>query len=243
MQMNHSNTRSTTADSELSVKQDILRRSPFAPLTGSSRGAVLELARVDRFPRHQRLTEQGEPSQTLFLLGAGRVKIERVAGEHVVPLGHRGPGQLVGETACTGSIIAMDTASVVDEVEAVTLPLDAFLGLLVADPQVRSAMTAALAQQHLATEDRLASLLLQGVEARLVGFLLDAVQRWGKQHSGGETITASFTHADVALLIGSTRETVTLLLGKLKRSGLIAFDRRRVIIPDRGALATHGASA
>ncbi len=51
-----------------------------------------------------------------------------------------------------------------------------------------------------------------------------------------QVIAAPFTHADIALLIGSTRETVTLLLGKLKRSGLIAFERRRVVIRDRAAL-------
>lgn len=243
MQIDQSKPRSTTTDSELPLKQEIIRRSPFGALTGASRSAIHDLARVDHFPKHQRLTEQGAPPDRLFLLGSGRVKIERIAGDHIVPLGHRGPGQIVGEAACAGSLTSMDTASVVDEIEAVTLAIDPFLSLLLADPQVRAAMTAALAQQHLATEDRLASLLLHGVEARLVSFLLDAVQRWGKRHAGGETITASFTHADVALLIGSTRETVTLLLGKLKRSGLIAFDRRRVIIPDRGALASHGASA
>ncbi len=235
--------RSGATDPELTLKQDIVRRSPFATLMGASRTAILELARLDRFRRQHRLLSQGEPSQALFLLGAGRVKVERVTGERIFPLGHRGPGQLIGESACAGVTTATESASVVDEVEAVTLPLDGLQRLLLADPQVRFAMTTALAQQHHATEDRLASLLLDGVEARLVGFLLDAVQRWGKRHSGGETITASFTHADVAVLIGSTRETVTLLLGKLKRSGLIAFDRRRVIIPDRGALASHGASA
>lgn len=229
-------------DPELTLKQDILRRSPFSTLMGESRTAVLDLAQLDRFPRQHRLIEQGEPSRSLFLLGAGRVKVERVTGDRIFPLGHRGPGQIIGESACAGAVTATESASVVDDVEAVTLPLEALNGLLLVDPQVRFAMTTALAQQHHATEDRLASLLLNGVEARLVGFLLDAVQRWGKRHASGETITASFTHADVALLIGSTRETVTLLLGKLKRSGLIAFDRRRVIIPDRAALASHGAS-
>ena len=37
---------------------------------------------------------------------------------------------------------------------------------------------------------------------------------------------------EIALLIGSTRETVTLVLGKLKREGLIAFERRRIILRD-----------
>jgi CRP-like cAMP-binding protein len=43
-------------------------------------------------------------------------------------------------------------------------------------------------------------------------------------------ISAPFTHAEIALLIGSTRETVTLVLGKLKREGLVGFDRRRIIL-------------
>ena len=34
----------------------------------------------------------------------------------------------------------------------------------------------------------------------------------------------------------ATRETVTLLLGKLRREGMIELDRRRVVIRDRKAL-------
>lgn len=177
MEMDRPTTRLTASDSELPLKLEIVRRSPFATLTGASRAAVLDLGRLDRFPRHHRLTEQGQAPQTLLLLGSGRVKVERITGDRVFPLGHRGPGQIIGEGACAGIPVAMESASVVDDVEAVTLPLDPFLHLISIDPQVRFAMTAALAQQFRATEDRLASLLLQGVEARLVGFLLDAVQR------------------------------------------------------------------
>jgi CRP-like cAMP-binding protein len=98
------------------------------------------------------------------------------------------------------------------------------------------AMAAALVDRHRSTEERLESLLLHGVEARLVDFLFGAHRRWAAEHVSGELIAAPFTHADIALLIGSTRETVTLLLGKLKRAGLIQFDRRRIVIRDRAGL-------
>ncbi len=58
----------------------------------------------------------------------------------------------------------------------------------------------------------------------------------GRAVHQGQLIRAAFTHADVAVLIGSTRETVTLLLGKLRRNGLLAFERRRVVIRDRAGL-------
>jgi CRP-like cAMP-binding protein len=94
-----------------------------------------------------------------------------------------------------------------------------------------------------AAEDRLASLLLRGVEARLSEFLLLAARRWGTPHPSGELVSAPFTHAEMAAVIGSTRETVTLLLGKLRREGLIEIERRRVILRSRDVLERRAVEA
>jgi CRP/FNR family transcriptional regulator, cyclic AMP receptor protein len=230
------------SNAEPSGKQEILHASPFADLPGPSREAVLDLGRLERVPRRHRLAEQGEPPRGLFLIGTGRVKVERFTDARAFPLGHRGPGQLVGETAVAGAPGSTETATVLDDVEGLSLPIAGFRKLLAYDAAVRAAMAAALVHIHQDTEARLVGLLLHGVETRLVRFLLDAGARWGRPHEGGELISAPFTHADMAILIGSTRETVTLLLGKLKRDGLISFDRRRVVMRDRAALEGHAAS-
>jgi CRP/FNR family transcriptional regulator, cyclic AMP receptor protein len=236
MDTDRANGRAASSEGEGAGKQEILRISPFSELPGPSRDALLDLGRLERLPRRHRIAEQGEPPKSLVLIGAGRVKLERVTAARALPLGHRGPGQMVGETAVTGAQGATESAIVLDEVEALTIPIGAFRKLLAADAPVRTAMTAALVNLHRSTEERLVSLLLYGVEARLVSFLLDSCARWGQPHPAGQVIAAPFTHADIALLIGSTRETVTLLLGRLKRSGFIAFERRRVVIRDRAAL-------
>ncbi|HLM74182.1 MAG TPA: helix-turn-helix domain-containing protein, partial [Polyangiaceae bacterium] len=80
-------------------------------------------------------------------------------------------------------------------------------------------------------------------EARLIDFLLASVKRWGEPHASGRVISAPFTHADIALLVGSTRETVTLVLGKLKRAGLIELEKRRIVVRDGEALSRHAAAA
>jgi CRP/FNR family cyclic AMP-dependent transcriptional regulator len=220
-------------------KHEILRRSFFADLAPPSRDALLDLSQLERLPRRFPIAEQGEAPQRFVLLGSGRVKIERMRGERALSLGHRGPGQMVGETAVAAAGPATESASVVDEVEALVVPVAGLRKLLAADAPLRAAMACAIVQQHQSLEARLTALLLHGVEARLCAFLLDAVRRWGTSgpaHDGGELIAAPFTHAEIALLIGSTRETVTLLLGKLRRDGLIAFDRRRVVVRDEAAL-------
>ncbi|WP_437599948.1 helix-turn-helix domain-containing protein [Sorangium sp. So ce590] len=48
--------------------------------------------------------------------------------------------------------------------------------------------------------------------------------------------------SEIARRIGSTREAVPLLLGKLKRAGLISFDRRRIVIRDGAHLAARAAA-
>jgi hypothetical protein len=100
-------------------------------------------------------------------------------------------------------------------------------------------MATAIVQQRRETERRLELLLLHDVETRLIAFLLDAATRWGQPHPSGQLISSCFTHADIAQLIGSTRETVTLLLNRLRRAECINFDRRRVIIVNRDRLEEH----
>ena len=244
MDMERSSARAASPVPETAAtsKQHIFARSPFADVSAESRDALLGLATVEQLPRRHAITTQGEPTRSLLLIGSGRVKIERMREDRAVPLGHRGPGHLIGETALSGVVAATESASVVDDVEALSIPIATLRQTLAADARLRAAVASAIVRQHHELEVRLVGLLLHGVETRLAAFLLDAAGRWGRPHPEGELLTAPFTHAEIAQLIGSTRETVTLVLGKLKREGLLAFDHRRVIIRDRAALAQRAAA-
>ena len=215
---------------------EILERSSLRALPEPTRRALLDGGRVERLPRRQKITQQGEPASALFLLGKGRVKLERARSGHVFPLGHRGPGDLVGEATLMDAV-ALEHAIVADEIEALVIPATFVRRLTTTDTSVQAVVAQALLEGQRAAEDRLASLLLRSVRARLVEVLLDGLDRWGEPHAAGTALSAPFTHADLASLIGSTRETVTLELGKLRRAKLIELDRRRIVIRDRDALA------
>jgi CRP-like cAMP-binding protein len=219
----------------------ILEASVFAAVPASARDALLGLGKLERLPRRHRIAHQGEAARAFALIGSGRVKLERIRDGRAFPVAHRGPGEMVGETAILSGGAAAENAIVADEVEALLFALGPFRKLLAIESELRAAMMLALVAQRRAAETRLEALLLHGVEARVAEFLLQSLSRWGRAHPLGELIEAPFTHADIALLVGSTRETVTLLLGKLKRASLIDFERRRVVIRDRDALARHAA--
>ncbi|NUQ72393.1 MAG: Crp/Fnr family transcriptional regulator [Polyangiaceae bacterium] len=227
----------------LTMKERLIDASLFRELEGDGRHALLELGVLERIPRRTRVAQQGEPAKNLLVIGSGRVKLERANGDRLFAIDHRGPGETVGETALAGNAHMTESAVVLDDAEVLCLPLSGLRKLVANDDSIRKVMLGILASTRLAAEQRLESLLLHGVEARLVDFLLASMKRWGEPHPAGQVISAPFTHADIALLVGSTRETVTLVLGKLKRAGLIDLEKRRIVVRDEDALNRHAVTA
>jgi CRP-like cAMP-binding protein len=121
-------------------------------------------------------------------------------------------------------------------VEALRLPVRTLRGMVAERPDLAVRLLAVFGEHKLAVEQRLEALLTRPVESRVAEFLVDAAERHGVPESRGYLIGVKFTHAEISSFVGSTRETVTLILGDLKRRGLIEFDHRRVVVHDSEAL-------
>ncbi|MBE9003533.1 helix-turn-helix domain-containing protein [Fortiea sp. LEGE XX443] len=70
----------------------------------------------------------------------------------------------------------------------------------------------------------------QLVEDRLHYLLELLKQEVGESIEGGTRLSVRFTHEDIASACGTTRVTITRLLGKLQQQGLITFDSKKHII-------------
>jgi Mn-dependent DtxR family transcriptional regulator len=67
--------------------------------------------------------------------------------------------------------------------------------------------------------------------------LLELAEDYGKQNGTEIDLTIKLSHQDLASIIGSTRETVTVTLGQLQAEGLIKVGRRRISLADTNRLA------
>lgn len=68
---------------------------------------------------------------------------------------------------------------------------------------------------------------------RLASFLKLLVEEYGSLEGQSYCLPYTLTHAQIGSAIGSTRVTVTRLMGKLRRQGLISIDKDNCIcIPD-----------
>ena len=86
-------------------------------------------------------------------------------------------------------------------------------------------------------------LAFREVPARLARFLLGLVDRRGQPHPQGWLIPLELGTEDIASLLGSTRQTVSLLLNQWVRDGILARPgRRQLLVLSRQALADLSAS-
>ena len=204
----------------------------------ATREAVAAAATSEVVPGGTAIFEQDVPVDALVSLGSrGRARLERVMSGGIIPLGYRGTGDLLGESCLGGHEVRTERAVAMEEVEVIRVPLALARELLDTDPGLRHAAVNVLLARQREVEDRIESMLFRNVEGRLAEFLIAAADRWGVPTPRGVLISAPLTHFEIAQVIGSTRETVTLTLGALRREGILDVAGRRLILCDRAALA------
>ncbi len=76
-------------------------------------------------------------------------------------------------------------------------------------------------------------------EERLLDFIYDLANRNGVRIGCFEVmIKNTLKHKDIADIIGTTRQTVTTILNRLKKNNLIYFDSRKILIRDSSKIKT-----
>jgi CRP-like cAMP-binding protein len=221
--------------------QRALKLSPlFERASRASRDVAAAAGELEVVPGGTAVVRQGEQPAALVVIGRGRARLERVASDgRMVPLGYRGSGDILGESCLGHAPAHTENGIAMEEMEYASIPLDIVDTLLAEDAGLGPAALALLLARQRETEDRIESLLFRNVEGRLAEFLLKAADRWGVPTPKGMLISAPITHLEIAQSIGSTRETVTLTLGSLRREGLLDVAGRRLIVRDRDALSAR----
>jgi CRP/FNR family transcriptional regulator, cyclic AMP receptor protein len=209
----------------------------FKAASATTLETALSAASLDAVPRGKPIVQQGSMAHALALLARGRARVERslLSGD-VLPLGYRGAGDVAGESALVGTENYTENVVAMDDSDVVRIPMSAMNAILRSDVAIAQALVTVMLQRQLESEERLTSLLFRPVEGRVAEFLLHAANRWGVQDARGTLISAPITHLEIAKTIGSTRETVTVTLGVLRRDGLLVAAGRRLIVVDRDAL-------
>lgn len=198
----------------------------------------MELARGDYlyFP--------GDPPRSVFLVRSGTMRLGRIldaGGERTLDLA--GPGELVGEGAVFGEAQRLGFAQAVGPARVSPLPAPIVEAALRRSPELAGALARLVAERARRLEARLVESACADCRRRLASVLLEVAGRFGVDEGRGRRVAVRLTHEELGRLIGAVRETVTPLLGELRREGLIDYDRRCLRLLDVGELRRIAAGA
>lgn len=174
------------------------------------------------FPRGALLFNEGESARGIFMICEGRVKLTTTSAEGRTLIARiAGPGDVLGASATLLGIPYETSAEVLESSHITFLGRDSFLGMANAADAALQIARELSATYDTVQKDLRRMALAQTTTERLTSFLLDWCERSGEPGPGGVRIHVGFTHEELGQMIGTTRETVTRILGALKKQNLV----------------------
>lgn len=210
----------------------ILKRSPlFERLNREQLTRLERCARMRRFARNDTVYLPSDPADGVFLLAEGRIQLshQTADGKQTV-LGFIETGELFGELSLIDDCPRTERATALLSSLIIWLPVGELQQVMEESASMAFAVTRLIGLRRQRLERRLKGLMFLSARERLWELMDDLMRQYGTPDAEGLRLRLPLSHQDLAHLIGSTRETVTTILGELQTAGLIEIGRRKLRI-------------
>ncbi|HXM53782.1 MAG TPA: Crp/Fnr family transcriptional regulator [Candidatus Dormibacteraeota bacterium] len=192
---------------------------------------VIRGSRRHRYAAGQVIFHEDDPGDSMHVILSGRVA---VLVTH--PLGQQLTYQIMGEGGLVGELSLLmpggrrsATVQALEATETLAIGRREFERLLREHPPVSLLLVRLLTDHVLRLSERLREMLYLPVEARIRRRLIDVAQTYGGVAAG---TVVRLRQDDLASLSGAARATVNRVLRQDAIDGIVALERRRVIILD-----------
>ena len=191
------------------------------------------------FRRRRTIYRAGDEANCLYAIADGRVKLFRresgTAREAVIDI--LPTGALFGESALYSKAGTRENCAVAYESSRLLrFPVGDFRNAMMDDREIYDYTFRLIGQRREQAERRIADFALDAIPARLGKLLAEFSDRYGVRGSDGVLIDIPLPHREIASLLGSTRESVTVRLNAMRRAGTIDFVKRKILVKRREAL-------
>jgi len=191
-----------------------------------------------RFHRDAVVFHEGADADALFIVKTGIVKLLALSDKGTETTLHiLRPGDVFGELAFSEPVRPFTAVAVTDVVLSV-LPLKSLRDLVASCPAFARNLLELFSKRLGQVEREFAGIVNAWAHHRLARELFHLAGDLGVETPDGTLIPVQLTHEELSNLIGTTRETVTILLRKFEDMGIIRRQSRRIIV-DRPRLAEY----
>jgi CRP/FNR family transcriptional regulator, dissimilatory nitrate respiration regulator len=229
----------------------------FADMDRPDLEIVQRMAARKEFGKGDLIFNEGDPSRAFYLVITGAVKIYRIGPDgrervlHVVE-----PGAAFAVSAMFMPAHPATAEALLGGTTLIAIEKNGFKQLLAADPRLSFKIIGTLVQWMNQMRDALTDLTLKEVPARFASYVLSLnghangngnghVNGNGKAHAtttvngrngAAKSIHVSITKTTIAQMLGTTKETLSRVLGRLEESRIIRFHGHNIQILNRDRL-------
>lgn len=219
------------------IKEVLAQFSLFRELNDEELDKVVEIAISREWKKGSHVFLQDDPLENVYFINNGRIKVYKsdINGkEQIVAILRKGEMFPHVGFFRKGGYPAF--SEVLDNAQLVVVPIAKFEKVLIENPELCIKVFKVLGEKIVDLQERLEAQILNNTYEQIIKLLVRLVKMHGQElEKGSFILKGDFTNKDLANMIGTTRETVSRTLTKMKKEKLIETDEHGnlVIRPDR----------
>lgn len=216
----------TEALVEIEESPDFLGR-----LNHADRKRVIERGRRRIYTSGQAVFRQGELHDGIYVIEQGLVRSFYLAASgREITLAYWTPGHFVGGPEIFGGGSHMWTSTALKPSQCLWLPGKELKALCKEVPDLAIGLIEGLVHKGKCYSALLQLLATTSMSKRLARLLTVLADRHGTNCPGGISIDVPFSHAQLANMIGATRQWVSISLERFERDGLLRRESRNTVV-------------
>lgn len=205
----------------------------FEDLSDESIEVLAKVLERRSFRKDALILQQSEPGNSMFFIVEGRCKVALYGedGKEVI-LSSLRAGDFFGEMSLLDGQPRSASVIATEDTELFELHREGFLQAMHLQSELVIRILLVMSRRLRVADQNIKSLALLDVYGRVARALRVLSREEGSQAGSNVIIEKRPSHQDLAAMAGTSRETVSRVLGDLIRAGFISMDGKRLIIHD-----------
>ena len=209
----------------------------FSSLSELDRNQLGNKSKLNIFEPGDTIIEQGDDSNNVYFLLSGNVHVLDYSSSHrAVTYASLKDGEMFGEMAAIDGLPRSAWVCAISTCKVISLPGSAFINLLKNNADISLKILQKLSSRLRLADKKLTDVSLFGTEQRVCLELVRMTKLDSNTNNNEYRIKQMPTQANFANIIGSTRETVSRILAKLRYDQIIIKTESGFVVPDKKKL-------
>lgn len=193
-----------------------------------------------KLDRGQFVFFEGDTASALYLVESGVVEANVIHGDGKVYIFHFiFPGEIFGEGVVYGQDFYPFSAVARKEASIWRIMKDDLSGMLEQDPDLEKYILQMVGRKLDSSYIKARCIAGERVERRVACILLKTMDEHAGIPGCPERLDTPLTNRDISGLIGSTEETVSRVMSRLKKEGIVGTRDKQLKVLDRDALVAY----